>query len=79
MEELESYIGTTSTLSLDLTSPSPHQRVLTQEAAIMKKLWESYEKAMKKYSEATLGIWHPAWQPATRLASSPRGGKQPLD
>ena len=42
VEVLESYIGTTSTLSLDLTSPSPHQRVLTQEAAI------KYEKTMGK-------------------------------
>ena len=53
MEELGSYIGTTLSLSLNLT----------QEAAGMKKLWESYEKAMKKYREATLGI--PAWRPAT--------------
>ena len=30
------------------TSPSPGQRVITHEAAGMKKLWESYEKAMKK-------------------------------
>ena len=48
MEELESYIGTTLSLGLDLTSPSLDQRVFTQEAAGMKKLWESYEKAMKK-------------------------------
>ena len=47
MEELESYNGTTLSLGLDLTSPSPDQRVFTQEAAGMKKLWESYEKAMK--------------------------------
>ena len=69
------------TLSLGLvpTSPSPGQRVITQEAAGMKKLWESDEKAMKKYREATLGIWHPAWQPATRLASSPRVGEGTVD
>ena len=30
----------------------------------MKKLWESYEKAVKK-NEASLGIWHLAGQPAT--------------
>ena len=65
MEELESYIGTTLSLGLDPTNPSPDQRVFTQEAAGMKKLWESYEKTMKKYREATLGIWHPAWRPAT--------------
>ena len=65
MEELESYNGITLSLGLDATSPSPGQRVITQEAAGMKKLWESYEKAMKKNHEATLGIWHPAWRPAT--------------
>ena len=65
MEELESYIGTTLSLGLDPTNPSPDQRVFTQEAAGMKKLWESYEKTMKKYREATLGIWHPAWRLAT--------------
>ena len=54
-------------------------RVITHEAAGMKKLWESYEKTMKKYSEATFGIWHPAWQPATRLASSPRVGERTVD
>ena len=48
MEELESYNGTTLSLGLDPTSPSPGQRVITHEAAGMKKLWESYEKAMKK-------------------------------
>ena len=48
MEELESCNGTTLSLGLDLTSPSPDQRVFTQEAAGMIKLWESYEKAMKK-------------------------------
>ena len=35
-------------LGLDPTSPSPGQRVITREAAGMKKLWESYEKAMNK-------------------------------
>ena len=79
MEELESYNGTTLSLGLDPTSPSPGQRVITHEAAGMKKLWESYEKAMKKYSEATFGIWHPVWQPATRLASSPRVGERTVD
>ena len=64
MEELVSYIGTTLSLGVDPTSPSPGQRVVTHEAAGMKMLWESYEKAMKN-NEATFGIWHPAWQPAT--------------
>ena len=63
MEELESYIGSTLSLGLDPTSPSPDQQVFTQDAACMKKPWESYEKAMKKNSEASLGIWHPARQP----------------
>ena len=79
MEELESYNGTTLSLGLDPTSPSPGQRMITHEAAGMKKLWESYEKAMKKYSEATFVIWHPAWQPATRLTSSPRVGERTVD
>ena len=48
MEELESYNGTTLSLGLDPTSPSPGQRMITHEPAGMKKLWESYEKAMKK-------------------------------
>ena len=65
MEELESYNGITLFLGLDPTSPSPGQQVITQEAAGMKKLWESYEKAMQKYREANLGIWHPAWRLAT--------------
>ena len=60
MEELESYNETTLTLGLDPTTPSPGQRVITHEAAGMKKLWESCEKAMETYSEATFGIWHPA-------------------
>ena len=46
MEELGSYNGTTLSLGLDPTSPSPGQRVITQEAAGMEKLWTSYEKAM---------------------------------
>ena len=79
MEELESYNGTTLSLGSNLASPSPGQRVITHEAAGMKKLWESYEKAMKKYSEATLGIWHPVWQPATRLAFSPRVDERTVD
>ena len=65
MEELGSYNGTTLSLGLDPTSPSPSQRVITQEAAGVEKPWESYEKAMREYREATLGIWHPAWRPAT--------------
>ena len=52
VEVLESYIGTTLSLGLNPTSPSPHQRVLTQEAAGMKKLWESSEKAMKNIARA---------------------------
>ena len=36
MEELESYNGTTLTLGLDPTTPSPGQRVITHEAAGMK-------------------------------------------
>ena len=79
MEELESHNGTTLTLGLDPTTPSPGQRVITHEAAGMKKLWESYEKAVKKYTEATFGIWHPVWQPATSLASSPRVGERTVD
>ena len=47
MEELVSYIGTT------VSQPGPdhaksRRRVFTQVDAGMKKLWESYEEAMKQ-------------------------------
>ena len=77
MEELESYNGTTLSLGLDTTSPSPGQRVITHEAAGMKKLWESYEKAMKKIARPRLesgtqpGSRQPDWHPAQELVRGP--------
>ena len=44
VEVLESYIGTTLSIGVDPTNPSPHQRVLIQEAAGIK----NFGKAVRK-------------------------------
>ena len=74
---LESYIGITLSLGLDPSSPSPGQRVITHEAAGMKKLWESYEKTMKNIARPRLesgtqpGSQQPDWHPAQELVRGP--------